>query len=470
MKKDLISKTLITTLILGGSTPFLSTSCVKQKEKKPLNIVVFFIDDLGWTDMGCYGSDVYETPAIDKLALEGVRFTNAYSACTVCSPSRAAIMTGKYPARLHLTDWITGHDFPDAKLKVPDWTMYLDTAETTIAEELRQAGYTTGITGKWHLGEDPIYWPENQGFDLNIGGYNRGQPGSYFYPYDGNRAGWGVPPNLDTGSENEYLTYRLTDEAAKFIRKNKKKKFFLYFAHYAVHTPLQAPDSLVEHYKEKIKEGDRHNNPVYAAMVHATDQSVEQIMKVLDEEGLTENTAIFFTSDNGGLILRHVTDNYPLRAGKGSAYEGGIRIPFIAKIPGITPEGKVCPFPVITMDLFPTIMEMAGLEVKEHDGKDLLPLLKDPASRLDRSVLYWHYPHYHYGGATPYSSLRQGDWKLIYFFEDNHFELYNLAEDISESHDLASSMPDKVLELKSKLEGWWKETGAQMPEPNPDAR
>lgn len=393
-------------------------------------------------------------------------FTNAYAACTVCSPSRAAIMTGKYPARLHLTDWIEGHKRPDAKLKVPDWKMYLDTAETTIAEELKKAGYATAIVGKWHLGEKPVYWPENHGFDVNIGGYNRGQPGSYFYPYEGTREGWGVPPNLDEGAENEYLTYRLTEEASTFIRKNKEHQFFLYFPHYTVHTPLQAPDSLINYYKQKIKEGDRHDNPVYAAMVHTLDQSIGQILNVLEEEGLTKNTAVLFTSDNGGLILRDVTDNSPLRAGKGSSYEGGVRVPFIAKIPGITPEGKVCNEPVITMDLFPTIMNLAGLETREYDGKDLFPLLKNPETSLNREAIFWHYPHYHPGGATPYSAVRQGDWKLIHFFESDSTELYHLSEDIAESNDLASQMPVKVSELKNVLETWWKETGAQMPSEN----
>lgn len=434
-----------------------------KEEKKPYNIVVFFIDDLGWTDLGCYGSDLYETPAIDELAGQGLKFTGAYAACTVCSPSRAALMTGKYPARLHLTDWIEGHDYPDAPLKVPDWTMYLDTAEVTIAEELKSAGYTTGIVGKWHLGEDTVYWPEHHGFDVNIGGYNRGQPGSYFYPYEGKRPGWGIPPNLDQGNEHEYLTYRLTEEASRFIRRNKDSPFFLYFPHYTVHTPLQAPDSLIRYYENKIGEDGRHRNAVYAAMIHALDQSVARILEVLKEEGLTGQTAVFFTSDNGGLVLREVTDNTPLRAGKGSAYEGGVRVPFIAKIPGVTPASAVCPEPVITMDLFPTLLELAGLEVKENDGKNLMPVLKDPQSELDRSAVFWHYPHYHPGGATPYSAVRQGDWKLIHFFEDDRTELYNLARDIGESNDLASRMPDKASELKQVLESWQVKAGAQMP-------
>jgi arylsulfatase A-like enzyme len=491
MKKRLFTDTSIITTILGGSIFVFNSSCAERKDKTPFNIVVFFIDDMGWTDLGCYGSDVYETPAIDRLAKSGIRFTDAYSACTVSSPSRAAIMTGKYPAQLHLTDWIEGHKRPDAKLKVPDWTMYLDTAETTIAEELQKAGYTTAIMGKWHLGEDSLYWPENQGFDLNIGGYNRGQPGSYFYPYDGSRQGWGVPPNLAEGAENEYLTYRLTEEAVQFIRNNKDNRFFLYFSLYAVHTPLQAPDTLVEYYKGKIKEGNRHDNPVYAAMVHTVDKSVGRVLKTLEEEGLIDNTAILFSSDNGGLVLRNVTDNSPLRAGKGSAYEGGVRVPLIAKIPGVTPKGKiyneagaansgsliqddsgeglVCREPVVTMDLFPTIMALAGLKAKENDGKNLLPLLKNPDASLGRESIFWHYPHYHPGGATPYSAIRQGNWKLIYFFESDSAELYNLNENVSESENLASQMPEKVSELKNELKTWWGNVNAQMPVKNSNA-
>lgn len=466
--KGIIPGALLIFAFFGGVALILNSSCAVQNEKTPPNIILFFIDDLGWTDLSCYGSDVHETPAIDKLASSGVVFTDAYSACTVCSPSRAALMTGKYPARLHITDWITGHIYPDAKLKVPDWTMYLDTAEITLAEQLKKAGYVTANIGKWHLGEDSLHWPENQGFDINIGGYNRGQPGSYFFPYDGGRSAWGVPPNLSEGTENEYITYRLTEEASRFIRENKQNKFFLYFPHYTVHTPLQAPDSLIKYYEEKIKEGDRHHNAVYAAMVHTLDQSVGQIMKVLEEEGLVNNTVVLLTSDNGGLVVRgNVTDNTPLREGKGSVYEGGVRVPLIARVPGVSPGGTVCTETVITMDLYPTIMKLAGLEGIENDGKNLVPLLQNPEDSLDRLSVFWHYPHYHPGGATPYSSVRQDEWKLIYFFEDDNIELYNLDEDISESNDLASRMPEKVSELKQTLELWWEETGAQMPIRNP---
>ena len=292
-------------------------SCAKD-EQKP-NIILFYVDDLGWTDLGCYGSDLYETPNIDKLAHEGIKFTNAYSACTVCSPSRAALMTGKYPARLHLTDWIQGHKRPNAKLKVPDWQMYLDTTEVTIAEALKKTGYVTANFGKWHLGDTPEYWPENQGFDVNIGGYRWGAPGSYFFPYHGNKRDKMHPPNLENGTEGEYLTDRLTDEAISFIKQEKDRPFFIYFPHYAVHTPIQAHDSLVQYYQAKVSDSSRHTNATYAAMIHSMDHSLGRLRTTLEELQLDMRTVIFFTSDNGGLELRNITDNGALRAGKGSA-------------------------------------------------------------------------------------------------------------------------------------------------------
>ncbi len=440
-------------------------SC-SQKPQKP-NIILFFIDDLGWTDLGCYGSDLYETPNIDKLASEGVRFTNAYAACTVCSPSRAAIMTGKYPARLHLTDWIKGSKRPKAKLRVPDWQMYLDTTEVTIAKALKKGGYTTATIGKWHLGDDPKYWPENHGFDVNIGGYRWGAPGSYFYPYHGNRRDKMHPPNLELGKDGEYLTNRLADEAVQFIENHAEEPFFIYFPHYAVHTPIQAPDTLTDYFQQKITEHSRHKNATYAAMINAVDQSVGLVRAVLARLGLDEQTAIFFTSDNGGLELRDITDNGVIRAGKGSAYEGGVRVPFIAMIPGITQAGIESDVPIIGMDLFPTLLDVVGLEVVEHDGTNLFPLLKTPNHQLNRTSLFWHYPHYHPGGATPYSAMRKGDYKLIEFFEDGNVELYNLAEDIGEAHNLAISNPELADKLHTELQQWRDEVDAQYPSENP---
>ena len=444
---------------------FILTSCSFKNEKP--NIIVFFIDDLGWTDLGCYGSDLYETPNIDKLAAEGMKFTNAYSACTVCSPSRAALMTGKYPARLHLTDWIQGHKRRNAKLKVPDWQMYLDTTEVTIAKALNKHGYVTANFGKWHLGDTPEYWPENQGFDVNIGGYRWGAPGSYFYPYHGNRRDKMHPPNLENGMEGEYLTDRLTDEAITFIEEQKDRPFFIYFPHYAVHTPIQAHDSLISYFSKKITENHRHQNATYAAMILSMDHSLGRIREKLREAGIDEKTAIFFTSDNGGLELRNITDNGIIREGKGSAYEGGVRVPFIALIPGITQVGIESDVPVIGMDLYPTILDIAGLEVIENDGKNLLPTLNSTIQQLNRSTLFWHYPHYHPGGATPYSAMRKGKYKLIEFFEDGKLELYNLEKDIGEDDNLAKVEPEMLKELHQELQSWREEVGAQYPTENP---
>lgn len=444
----------------------LLNACSGQNEKP--NIILFFIDDLGWTDLGCYGSDLYETPNIDKLASEGVKFNSAYSACTVCSPSRAALMTGKYPARLHLTDWIQGHKRPNAKLKVPDWQMYLDTTEVTIAKALKGAGYATANFGKWHLGDDPVYWPENHGFDVNIGGYRWGAPGSYFYPYHGSRRDKMHPPNLEEGSEREYLTDRLTDEVIQFIEEQKSHPFFIYLPHYAVHTPIQAHDSITRYFQQKVLQNHEHKNAAYAAMIHSMDQSLGRIRQRLFELEIHDKTAVFFTSDNGGLELRNITSNGAIRAGKGSAYEGGVRIPFIAMIPDVIQPGIETDIPMISMDLYPTILDLAGLEVIEYDGKNLLPFLRSTDQQIDRSTLFWHYPHYHRGGATPYSAIRKGPYKLIEFFEDGNIELYNLSDDIGEENNLAKTQPEMLDELYEELKLWRNEVAAQYPTENPD--
>src|SRR5581483_1750011 len=307
-------------------------------DSRPPNLVVFLIDDLGWTDLGCFGSDLYQTPNIDKLAQQGMKFTNSYSACTVCSPTRAALMTGKYPARLHITDWIHGSKRPNAKLAIPKWTEYLPRTEVTIATALKEVGYTTAYVGKWHLGDKNEGWPDKHGFDVNIAGYEAGSPPSYFSPYK--------IPTLTDGPKGEYLTDRLAAEAVRLIETNKDKPFFLYFPHYAVHTPLQAKSELTEAYQKKIRPGLRHTNATYAAMIESMDQAVGRVLSRLTELGLSERTVIVFTSDNGGLLRS--TTNVPLRAGKGSSYEGGVRVPTIVKWPGVTPPGSVCEEPVIT--------------------------------------------------------------------------------------------------------------------------
>ncbi len=431
---------------------------------RPPNIIVFLIDDLGWTDLGCFGSDLYETPHIDRLARAGMKFTSAYAACTVCSPSRAALLTGKYPARLHVTDWIHGHKRPRARLAVPKWTEYLPRTEVTLATALKRAGYATGHVGKWHLGDRKEGWPDAHGFDVNVAGYEAGQPPSYFSPYR--------IPTLKDGPAGEYLTDRLTAEAVRFIAANKERPFFLYFAHYGVHTPLQAKKELVEKYRKKIKSGLRHTNATYAAMIESVDESVGKVTARLADLGLADNTVIVFTSDNGGLRPRS-TSNVPLRAGKGSAYEGGVRVPAIVKWPGVTRPGSTSAEPIITPDLYPTLLAAAGTrgDAKHNahvDGVSLVPLLRDPRARLEREALYWHYPHYHPGGATPYGAVRAGAWRLVEFYEDSHVELYNLKDDVGEKTDLARKQPEKAAELRARLHAWRKAVGAQMPTPNPN--
>ena len=443
------------------------TASPRAADTRRPNVIVFLIDDWGWTDAGVYGSKFYETPNIDKLAAQGVRFTQAYSACTVCSPTRAAMMTGKYPARLRITDWIAGHRRPHAKLKIPEWTMHLPLEEKTIAEELKERGYATGLFGKWHLGDERFY-PEHQGFDVNVGGCNMGSPGSYFPPYR--------IPNIKDERPDEFLTDRLTRDALQFIETNRAGPFFVYVPHYAVHTPIAGKPEVVEKYKRKAASGQfQQNNPVYAALVESVDDSVGAVMKKLVDLKLDENTVIILTSDNGGLSgtlnaegwRPGPTRNEPLRLGKGSAYEGGVRVPLIVKWPGVAKAGSVNTTPVITVDFFPTILEMADQKPgAPGDGESLVALLKG-RSRLLRDTIYWHYPHYHPGSARPYSAIREGDWKLIHFFEDDRVELYNLKTDLSEKSDLAASEARRAADLRAKLNAWRTKVGAQLPVKNP---
>lgn len=449
-------------LALAGLSLTKGPAAAAEASSRKPNFICILVDDLGWTDLGVQGSKFYETPNLDRLASQGMRFTQAYSACTVCSPTRAALMTGKYPARLHITDWIKGHVRPFAKLKVPDWTMHLPLEETTIAEVLKRAGYATASIGKWHLGGSEFY-PDKQGFDENIGGCDKGSPPSYFSPYK--------IPTLKDGPPGEFLSDRLTDEALKFIERNKAKPFFVYLPHYAVHTPLMGKSNVIAKYERKASPANPQRHPTYAALVESVDDSVGRLMARLDELGLTENTVILFTSDNGGLVLREITSNLPLRAGKGSAYEGGVRVPLIVKWPGVTKPGSICHTPVITTDFFPTLLAIAGLPSPPPgsvDGESLVPLLKQTGG-LKRDTIYWHYPHYHPGGATPYSAIRQGDFKLIEFFEDNRIELYNLREDLGEKTDLAARLPEQTKALREKLHAWRQEVSAQLPTANPNA-
>lgn len=445
----------------------------------PLNFVIILVDDWGWTDVGFTGSKLYETPHIDRLAATGVRFTNAYAACTVCSPTRASLLTGKYPARLHITDWIHGHNRPFAKLKPPQWTEHLPREETTIAEAVKTIkttpAYATAAIGKWHLGDAAEGLPTEHGFDLNLGGTDRGQPPSYFSPYK--------IATLKDGPPGEYLTDREASEACNFFEANKDRPFLLYLPHYTVHTPIQAKKEKIAKYQAKIAKLKDAGQPVpqshagYAAMVESLDESIGAITARLDELKLRERTVIILTGDNGGLKLGGVTDNSPARAGKGSAYDGGVRVPLVIAGPvaagGPAIKPGVCDEPVISPDLFATVIDLAGAADPrgqgKSDGMSLAPLLKDPAGKLGRDEIYWHYPHYHPGGAAPYSAVRSRDWKLIHFYEDNRVELYNLKDDIGETKDLAAANPDKATELRGNLTRWRAAVGAQDPLPNPNA-
>ncbi len=453
----------------------LSTLNACQSEVKKPNVIVILVDDLGATDLGCYGSDFYQTPNIDQLANEGTRFTNSYSSCTVCSPTRASIMTGKYPAHQDLTDWIEGHKYPWAKLKIPDWNMHLDSTDFTLAEAFKDAGYFTAHVGKWHLGEMEKDWPENHGFDINIGGWAKGAPhrnktngfNGYFSPY-GN-------PRLEDGPDDEYLTERLTSEVCNLIDEKGDDPFFINFWLYNVHTPLQACKDKIIKYSALIDSTKRHQNPVYAAMVEHTDEAVGKVIDKLKEKGLYENTIILFSSDNGGLIGRKrnkVTNNYPFRLGKGGMYEGGVRIPTILYSPFQKTKGQQIDEPVISNDYYPTLATLAGVSIPEKqkvamDGYSWLPLLNGELN-LNRDAIFWHYPHYHQEGAVPYSAIRMGDWKLIENFETNDLELYNLKDDIGEVKNLFDEETAQVHLLKNKLEEWRLSVKAQMPSKNPE--
>jgi arylsulfatase A len=433
--------------------------------KRPPNIIVILIDDYGWRDLGCYGSTFYETPHLDRFATEGVRFTNGYAACPVCSPTRASIVTGQYPVRSGVTDWIAGRkQWPTAKALCPRTRTELPLEHVTLAEALKPAGYVSASIGKWHLGGDG-FSPTEQGFALNAGGTSAGSPRSWWPPYN-------VPSLTDPPPEkDEYLAQYLTRRAEMFLEENRNRPFFLYLPHFSVHIPLGAPPKLVEKYKRKVADGAKQGDPIYGAMVEAMDDAVGRLLRKLDALGLADNTLIFFLADNGGLRYEggrkdYVTDNAPLRAGKGHLYEGGIRVPYMVRWKG-TVKPSTSEVPVCSVDIFPTALAAAGVALPGNlDGVSLLPLLTKGAAPK-REALYWHYPHYSNQGGVPGGVIREGEWKLIEFYEDNRLELYNLKSDLGERTNLSQREAKRAQALRAKLDRWRKAANAIMPKPNP---
>lgn len=451
-------------LLVIGSVTENSANRGGAQFSKP-SIVIFYIDDLGWKDVGFNGSRYYETPNIDRLASEGIIFTEAYANGPNCAPSRASLMTGQYTPRHKIYTVGTsarGREEDRQMIPVPN-TESLALHYITLTEALSSAGYTTGHFGKWHLG-DTGFSPEDQGFDVNVGGYRRGGPrGGYFSPYNN--------PKLADGPEGEYLTDRLTDEAIGFIDQNKEQPFFLYLAHYAVHTPIQAKAELEAKYERKTPDGGQ-DNPTYAAMIESTDQSVGRVLNRLDTLGLSDNTVVVFYSDNGGAM--QATSNEPLRGFKGMLYEGGIRVPLAIKWPREIAAGRVDDTPAIGIDLYPTLLEISGAETPNHvlDGMSLMPVLAG-TDKLPARNLYWHFPAYleaprRFSGpwrTTPAGAIRRGDYKLIEYFEDGRLELYDVRNDLGESTNLGNQMPQKVEELYGSLKSWREEVGADLPTP-----
>ena len=439
------------------------------------NVILILIDDLGWKDVGCYGSKFYQTPNIDRMANDGMKFTDGYAACNVCSPSRAAVVSGKSPARLLLTQWLPSGRWSATKNKLREarYISNLPLEEVTIAEAMREAGYRTAFMGKWHLGTETYYYPEHQGFDINVAGRDYGAPGSYFYPFEG---GWNIPTTGKrlkkmsplSGKNGDYLPDRLAEEAEQFIRDSADTPFFLMLSHYAVHTPLQAKKEKIDRYNEIPKE-QRQGKPTYAAMVESVDDSVGRILETLRDLKLNDQTLVVFTSDNGGFA--GATDHAPLRANKGSNYEGGIRVPFIIKWPGKTSPGSVSKEPVIGMDIYPTVLEATRLDLKPYqhmDGVSLVPILTGSGG-LQRDAIYWHYPHYNqHPWAFPSGVIRAGQWKLVEAYETGKLSLFNLTNDIGETNDLADSEPARLAKLHGMLKTWREEVGADQMRPNPE--
>lgn len=501
--KNVRSKSMLARLIIlrifvavgavGGCAAATATSAAAESEP-PRNFVFILVDDLGWRDVGCFGSTFYETPHIDQLAATGVAFPNAYASCPVCSPTRASVQSGKYPARLNLTAHV-GAPQPEqwnkpTPLKPAKYLPYLPLDETTIAEALHDAGYATFFAGKWHLGHADRHWPEYQGYDVNVGGWAQGGPfggKQYFSPY-GN-------PRLPDGPPGEHLPDRLANETVRFIESHKHKPFFAMLSFYSVHVPLNAREDLRQKYARKRNpfgetptpiwglDGDRRvrliqEHAVYAAMVDAMDQAVGKVLACLEKQGLAERTVVVFTSDNGGLSTGDVaisadqgwpTSNAPLRAGKGWLYEGGIRVPLIVRAPGVQ-TASMNERVVTSTDFYPTLLELADLPTmpQQHaDGRSFVGALRGEAE--PRGPVYWHYPHYSNQGGTPGAAVRDGPWKLIHWFDDDRVELFNLEDDVGEEHNVAAEQEQICGRMKKDLDEWRAQIGAAMPTTNPAA-
>jgi len=476
---------LLITLMLAGLT-----ACESEEPEtvtKP-NVLFILADDLGYHDLSCMGSQYYETPNIDRIAESGMIFTDGYASCQVCSPSRASIMSGKSPARHGITDWIgarTGEEWRKAgrfnMLLPPEYVHNLPQEYVTLPEAMKEAGYKTFFTGKWHLGSEGS-WPTDHGFDINRGGWDKGSPiGGYFSPWEN--------PTLENKIEGENLSMRLAKETVSFLQENKDTSFFAYLSFYAVHGPIQTTQEKWAKYRQKAEEmgiaetgfemgrflpiRQVQDNPVYAGLVEAMDDAVGLVLDALEEMELDENTIIIFTSDNGGVAAgdAFATSNLPLRAGKGYQFEGGIREPYFIKVPGLTTGGTKTSIPVTGTDFYPTILDLVGVELKpdEHqDGRSLVPVLE--GGTLSERPLFWHYPHYGNQGGEPSSIIREGDWKLIHYYEDGREELYNLKEDLEETNNVATVHPEIVEELSKKLFAYLNEVGARYPEKDPEYR
>ena len=468
--------------------PRPTTEMTIVKPSRP-NIVFILSDDQGWRDLSAEGSSFYESPAIDSIGAQGMRFTQGYAACQVCSPSRASILTGKVTPRHGITDWIgdpCGEDWRrmgrHTKLLPPDYEHALRADEITLAGALRQAGYRTFFAGKWHLGDEGSY-PEDHGFEINIGGWAGGSPsGGYFSPYKNPRL-----PN--TGPPGEPLPIRLGRETAEFIETHADEPFLAYLSFYSVHGPIETSQDRWRKYREKAQQGEMPQQrfvfdrnlpvrqvqdcPIYAGMIEAMDDGVQLVLDALERNGLAENTIVCFTSDNGGVSSgdSYSTSNLPLRGGKGRQWEGGIREPFYIKAPGVTCPGSTCDIPVSGIDVYPTLLQLAGVPVPPSqviDGLSLVPLLQGhEAPTIASRDLFWHYPHYGNQGGEPASMIRHGDWKLIHYYEDGRDELYHLATDPGERTDVRQAKLELAIELRARLDQWLSSVGARMPVPDP---